>query len=54
MNVDTRIELGRGALGVAEYGEPSGAPMLVFHGFPGTRQMALVLDEPARTRTTPT
>ena len=48
MNVDTRIELGRGALGVAEYGEPSGAPMLVFHGFPGTRQMALVLDEPAR------
>jgi pimeloyl-ACP methyl ester carboxylesterase len=36
-------------LGYAEYGDPSGRPVLFFHGFPGSRLEAVCLDTPART-----
>jgi pimeloyl-ACP methyl ester carboxylesterase len=48
MNSDNTIALRDGRmLGYAEYGDRAGRPLLVFHGFPGTRHQALVLNEPA-------
>jgi pimeloyl-ACP methyl ester carboxylesterase len=35
-------------LGYAEYGKPDGAPILLFHGTPGSRLMLRVTDAPAR------
>lgn len=37
-------------LGYAAVGDPDGAPLVVFHGFPNCRSFAALLDEPARER----
>jgi len=36
------------ALGYAEFGDPSGKPVLFFHGFPASRLEGIALDTPAR------
>jgi pimeloyl-ACP methyl ester carboxylesterase len=46
---DQTIKLADGrALGYAEFGDPSGIPVLFFHGFPASRLEGIVLDTPAR------
>ncbi len=46
---DQTMKLADGrVLGYAEYGDPSGRPVLFFHGFPGSRLEAVSLDTPAR------
>ena len=35
-------------LGYAEYGDPDGAPLFYFHGWPSSRVEAVLYDEPAR------
>lgn len=35
------------SLGYAEYGDPAGKPLFIFHGTPGSRFLAKVFDEPA-------
>src|SRR4029453_5465705 len=42
-----RLDDGR-ALGYAEYGEPTGAPILYLHGMPGSRLDPALLDEDYR------
>lgn len=37
-------------IGYAEYGDPGGIPLLYFHGWPGSRLQAKIIDEPARRR----
>ena len=39
-----------GFLGFAEYGDPAGTPLFVFHGTPGSRLMAAVADAAAQAR----
>jgi len=47
---DQTIKLADGrALGYAEFGDPSGMPVLFFHGFPASRLEGIALDTPART-----
>ena len=47
---DQTIKLADGrALGYAEFGDPSGIPVLFFHGFPASRLEGIVLDTPAQT-----
>lgn len=51
--LDQTVRLADGRiLGFAEYGSPDGAPLLVFHGLPGSRLAAaeLWLDEPTTVR----
>jgi pimeloyl-ACP methyl ester carboxylesterase len=36
------------ALGYAEFGDPTGKPVLFFHGFPASRLEGIALDTPAR------
>jgi pimeloyl-ACP methyl ester carboxylesterase len=43
----TKLQDGR-ALGYAEFGDPSGTPVLFFHGFPASRLEGIALDTPAR------
>jgi pimeloyl-ACP methyl ester carboxylesterase len=46
---DQTIKLVDGrALGYAEFGDPSGKPVLFFHGFPASRLEGIALDTPAR------
>ena len=46
---DQTIKLADGrALGYAEFGDPSGTPVLFFHGFPASRLEGIALDTPAR------
>ena len=46
---DQTMKLADGrTLGYAEFGDPSGRPVLFFHGFPGSRLEAVSLDNPAR------
>ena len=46
---DQTMKLADGrTLGYAEFGDPSGRPVLFFHGFPGSRLEAVSLDTPAR------
>jgi pimeloyl-ACP methyl ester carboxylesterase len=46
---DQTIKLADGrALGYAEFGDPSGIPVLFFHGFPASRLEGIALDAPAR------
>lgn len=42
-----RLRGGR-RLGYAEYGDPAGAPLLAFHGTPGSRLVLAIADRPAR------
>jgi len=44
-----RLRAGR-ILGYCEYGDPSGRPLMVFHGLPGSRLSGVLFDEPARER----
>jgi pimeloyl-ACP methyl ester carboxylesterase len=44
-----RLSDGR-QLGYAEYGDPDGAPLLFFHGTPGSRRVARCADQAARRR----
>jgi pimeloyl-ACP methyl ester carboxylesterase len=47
---DQTIKLADGrALGYAEFGDPSGIPVLFFHGFPASRLEGIALDAPAQT-----
>jgi len=43
----TKLADGR-ALGYVDLGDPTGTPVFFFHGFPGSRVEATVLDAPAR------
>jgi len=46
---DQTIKLVDGrTLGYAEFGDPSGIPVLFFHGFPASRLEGIALDTPAR------
>ena len=46
---DQTIKLVDGrALGYAEFGDPSGIPVLFFHGFPASRLEGIALDAPAQ------
>ncbi len=46
---DQTMKLADGrALGYAEFGDPSGKPVLFFHGFPASRLEGIALDVPAR------
>jgi pimeloyl-ACP methyl ester carboxylesterase len=46
---DQTIKLTDGrVLGYAEFGDPSGKPVLFFHGFPGSRLEGIALDAPSR------
>jgi len=46
---DQTIKLVDGrTLGFAEFGDPSGKPVLFFHGFPASRLEGMALDTPAR------
>ncbi|MFW6354066.1 MAG: alpha/beta hydrolase, partial [Verrucomicrobiota bacterium] len=38
-----------GALGFARYGDPSGRPLLYFHGWPGSARQGALADEAAKT-----
>lgn len=48
MGIDETLTLPGGrTLGYAEYGDPKGAPIFYFHGFPGSRYEARFTGEPA-------
>jgi pimeloyl-ACP methyl ester carboxylesterase len=42
------LQLPTGPVGLAEYGDPDGAPVLALHGAPASRLMFAIADEPAR------
>src|SRR6266513_2969395 len=49
MHPEKLIELENGAvIAVEEYGDPNGMPVIFCHGWPSSRTMARLADEPAR------
>ncbi len=51
MRTALTLELEDGtAIGYAEYGDSGGIPLVYFHGWPGSRLQAKIIDEPARRR----
>lgn len=49
MNKEKFVELDPGVvLAFEEYGDPNGIPVLFYHGWPSSRTMARLADEPAR------
>src|SRR6266702_5002358 len=49
MNREKAVQLQDGAvIAFADYGDPNGAPVIFCHGWPSSRTMARLTDEPAR------
>src|SRR5947199_911738 len=49
MNRENFVQLESGAvIGFEDYGDPNGVPVIVCHGWPSSRTMARLTDEPAR------
>lgn len=49
MNTENLIQLpGGGVIAFEEYGDPNGVPVIFCHGWPSSRTMARLTDEPAR------
>ncbi|WP_255151454.1 alpha/beta fold hydrolase [Halorarius halobius] len=46
----TTVAAARGRVAYAEYGDPEGAPLVLFHGTPGSRLFGAVFDDAARER----
>ena len=44
---DGTVDVGGRQIAYAEYGSPDGAPVLFFHGTPGSRHLASILDDQA-------